>query len=217
MNGTIHSVLTPAKTRNSIIAFDFNTAGKLQQTEQPAQTASPTKKRSRPNSSYKSQGIIQWPGDGRDGWHKLYFENKNIILPKPYNHNFLNKILELDEKGHKVKFKLSFFSNVYSADELTIHEILQEDAHYSSHHGQNSASLSFAELYSIFFGRVDFMSKYLTNHASRLFQMLSKRYLGKCIRGLEALDMFGERALENKSARSASVISEKSTVYNILT
>lgn len=225
LNGGFQSILSPPKARNSIVAFDF-TALKLQATtsgeaQSNTNTLSPKteinlspskKKSSRPNSSKKIPvNSVYWPGEGREGWHKLHSDSKIHIPSKMFNYNLVEKVLEVDEKGNKVKFKLNSFPNLYAADEILIHEVLQDDASFISKSGPTSSSLTFAEVNLVFTGRLDFILKYLPNQIGRLFQMLSKRYLGKSIRSLESLEMFGERALENKSARSASVIAEKST------
>lgn len=72
----------------------------------------------------------------------------------------------------------------------------------------NTKQCSWKSMAGILSKRKEFIERYYTDHerAQRTFEVVLRKYLGKCVRQMEPGNIFGERALESCAPRSASAV-----------
>ena len=144
----------------------------------------------------------------KDGWYKIPSEFRISALSRFVTYSMVDKIAPLDEKtGSKVKFQPQEFVSPYKLADLELDWLLSEEENQRPYFN-HSLNTTFMDLSTNIDARMDLIFNILGVN-KRLPPLICKRFLGKRMdRSLESCEVFGERALESKGARSASVISE---------
>lgn len=222
LNGKIESMISPPKFKRSV--FNEFYSGQSRPTSpinkkieiplpkgfgDPSATQSMVRVRSgrKPAPGTESTTLRNtiWPSDGRTGWYKISPDHKHSQLARFGAYSRVDDISDFDEKGIKIRFRLDAFKILYYADDILLQQTLKAEDSFKNQ--PSSLNKTFSEMSNNLIARVDFVNRYFTSQASRLISTLAKKYLGKTVRILESQEIFGERALESKVARSASVLS----------
>lgn len=229
-NGKIESIISPPKYRGSVFNGFYSGQSsptsptkltKLEMVEvvkdketpenQPMIRARSGKKPLGPSLTQTAKTCF-WPGEGRTGWHKVSSEYKHSQLARFGAYSRIDDVSDFDERGTKIRFRLDALKNLYYADDLMIQNVLREEE--SIKNPPNSLNKTFSEMNNNLIARVDFANQYFSKQSGRVVSLLAKKYLGKTVRVIESQEIFGERALESKSARTATVYSQTACKYS---
>lgn len=148
----------------------------------------------------------------KDGWYKLSSEFKSSALYKFKTYSLIDTIAPFmdDKTKTKIRFQYENFKNPYKMTDIELDWLFSQEDNQKPFFS-NCLNTIFMDLASNIGARIDLINGCLDAN-SRLPPLLYKRLLGLNVRTLEGGEVFGERALESKGARTASAMTESRCV-----
>lgn len=151
----------------------------------------------------------------KDGYYKVASDFKISVLGKFRTHSLVDKIAPMENhNGWRLKITPHEFKSPYKMEEDELQSLIFKDEALKQELS-NCSNTFVLELAANIDARLQIAKAWLSSSTS-IAQLVFKRFLGLNVRHLGQEEVFGERALESRVARTASIVSESRCVYFLI-